>query len=569
MAGRKSKYYSDENIINKKIWSVALYIRLSQEDEDNGQDKQESNSVTSQKTLLNEFIEEHDDLIVYDTYIDDGFTGTDFNRPSFQRLLEDMRNGNINCVIVKDLSRLGRNYIEVGNYIEQVFPLFNIRFIAINDSVDSFKNPASTNTILVPFKNLINDEYARDTSTKIRTSLNGKKKKGEFVGAFPSYGYIKDPKDKHKLAIDEVAADIVRKIFYWNVNEGLGKIAICHRLNELGILNPTGHKKLELGQNYNNYGIQDNTYTWTPSTVRNILNNEVYIGNTVQGKRRTKSYKVHKVEAVPKEEWVRVENTHEAIIDKETFKKAQELSRRDTKVSQKTNELSIWAGFLKCADCGRAMNKKSSTNKSGSKYEYYICSTYRKKSNKLCTKHTIKEELLEKAVVQAINLHIDLLINTEEIIKQINQSSFQNLKNENIENMIMTKQNEISKISNFKRTLYEDWKNADITREEYLEYKQKYENDIERLKLNIERLQNEKQKYENQHQSSNKWIEKFREQKGITELSRDIMMELIDGIYVHDNGNITIRFKFEDEFKRCQDYIENNRNVPELKAKAV
>lgn len=569
MAGRKSKYYSDENIINKKIWSVALYIRLSQEDEDNGQDKQESNSVTSQKTLLNEFIEEHDDLIVYDTYIDDGFTGTDFNRPSFQRLLEDMRNGNINCVIVKDLSRLGRNYIEVGNYIEQVFPLFNIRFIAINDSVDSFKNPASTNTILVPFKNLINDEYARDTSTKIRTSLNGKKKKGEFVGAFPSYGYIKDPKDKHKLAIDEVAADIVRKIFYWNVNEGLGKIAICHRLNELGILNPTGHKKLELGQNYNNYGIQDNTYTWTPSTVRNILNNEVYIGNTVQGKRRTKSYKVHKVEAVPKEEWVRVENTHEAIIDKETFKKAQELSRRDTKVSQKTNELSIWAGFLKCADCGRAMNKKSSTNKSGSKYEYYICSTYRKKSNKLCTKHTIKEELLEKAVVQAINLHIDLLINTEEIIKQINQSSFQNLKNENIENMIMTKQNEISKISNFKRILYEDWKNADITREEYLEYKQKYENDIERLKLNIERLQNEKQKYENQHQSSNKWIEKFREQKGITELSRDIMMELIDGIYVHDNGNITIRFKFEDEFKRCQDYIENNRNVLELKAKAV
>ncbi len=558
---RKSKYSSNQNVVNKKIWSVALYIRLSQEDSDNGTEKQESNSVTSQKTLLNEFIEEHDDLIVFDTYIDDGFTGTDFNRPSFQRLLEDMRNGNINCVIVKDLSRLGRNYIEVGNYIEQVFPLFNIRFIAINDSVDSFRNPASTNTILVPFKNLINDEYCRDTSIKIRTSLNGKKKKGEFIGAFPSYGYIKDPKDKHKLIIDEVAADIVKKIFNWNVNEGLGKIAICHKLNDLGILNPTGHKKLELGQNYNNYGIKDNTYTWTPSTVRNILNNEVYIGNTVQGKRRTKSYKVHKVEVVPKEEWVRVENTHEPIIDKKTFAKAQELSRRDTKVSQKTNELSIWAGLLKCADCKRAMNKKSSTNKSGSKYEYYICSTYRKKSNNLCTKHTIKEELLEKAVLQAINLHIDLLIDTEEIIKQINESSFQNTKNENIENMIIAKQNDISKISNFKRTLYEDWKNADITREEYLEYKQKYENDIERLKQHIERLQNEKQKYETQNKSSNKWIEKFKEQKGITELSRDIMMELIDCIYVHENGNITIKFKFEDEFKRFLEYIENNKNV--------
>lgn len=273
---RKSKNSSNENNVNKKIWSVAQYIRLSQEDRDNGEEKQESNSVTSQKTILNEYIEERDDLIVYDTYIDDGFTGTDFNRPSFQRLLEDMRNGNINCVIVKDLSRLGRNYIEVGNYIEQVFPLFNIRFIAINDGVDSFKNPASTNTILVPFKNLINDEYARDTSIKIRTSLNAKKKKGEFVGAFPSYGYIKDSKDKHKLVIDQTAAEIVKKIFNWHVNEGLGKIAICHKLNDLGILNPTGHKKIELGQNYNNYGIKDNTYTWSPSTIRNILSNEIY-----------------------------------------------------------------------------------------------------------------------------------------------------------------------------------------------------------------------------------------------------------------------------------------------------
>ena len=440
MAGRKSKYPLENSNINKtQKWSVAVYIRLSQEDSDNGEDKQESNSVTSQKTLLNEYIEEHDDLMVYDTYIDDGFTGTDFNRPSFKRLLEDMRNGNINCVIVKDLSRLGRNYIEVGNYIEQVFPLFNIRFIAINDGVDSFKNPASTNTILVPFKNLINDEYCRDTSIKIRTSLNGKKKKGEFIGAFPSYGYIKDPKDKHKLIIDEVAAENVRNIFYWNVNEGLGKIAICHKLNNLGILNPTGHKKLELGQNYENFGIQDDIYTWTPSTIRNILNNEVYIGNTVQGKRRTKSYKVHKVEAVPKEEWVRVENTHKPIIDKETFEKAQEISKRDTKVSQKTKKLSVWAGFLRCNDCKRAMNKKSSTNKSGNKYEYYICSTYRKKSNNLCTKHSIKVEKLEKAVLQAINLHIDLFFNTEEIVKQINNVLIESAPPQMINNTIIIK----------------------------------------------------------------------------------------------------------------------------------
>ena len=184
MAGRKSKYSSENSNTKKtKIWSVAIYIRLSQEDADNGTEKSESNSITSQKALLNEFIEEHDDLIVYDTYVDDGYTGTDFDRPGFQRLLEDMRKGNINCVLVKDLSRLGRNYIEVGNYIEQIFPLFNIRFIAINDNVDSFKNPNSTNTILVPFKNLINDEYARDTSIKIKSALNGRKKKRRVCGS--------------------------------------------------------------------------------------------------------------------------------------------------------------------------------------------------------------------------------------------------------------------------------------------------------------------------------------------------------------------------------------------------
>ena len=282
-------------------------------------------------------------------------------------------------------------------------------------------------------------------------------------------------------------------------------------------------------------------------------------GTTVQGKRRTKSYKVHKVEQVPEEEWVRVENTHEPIIDKEIFEKAQELSKRDTKVSQKTKELSIWAGFLKCADCKRAMNKKSSTNKSGSKYEYYICSTYRKKSNNLCTKHSIKVENLEKAVLKAINFHIDLLIDTEEIVKQINDVGASTARPQIIYNMIIEKQNEISKISNFKRTLYEDWKNEDITREEYLEYKQKYENDIERLNQNIERLENEKQKYESQSINSNEWIEKFKEKKGIIELSRDIMMELIDCIYVKENGDIKIKFKFEDEFKRCLEYIENNK----------
>ena len=492
LAGRKSKY-SSTNLNNKdlKIWREAEYIRLSQEDSNNGEDKQESNSVTSQKALLNEFVEEHDDLIVYDIYVDDGYTGTDFNRPGFQRLLEDMRNGNINCVLVKDLSRLGRNYIEVGNYIEQIFPLFNVRFIAINDSVDSFKNPMSSNTILVPFKNLINDEYAKDTSIKIKSALNGRKKKGEFIGAFPSYGYVKDKQDKHKLVIDEESAKIVKKIFEWKVNEGLGNLSICHKLNDMGVLNPTGYKKKSLNQKYNNSKMKQEDYSWCPSTIRNILKNDVYIGNVTQGKRKIKSYKIHKVEQVPEEEWITVENMHEPIIDKELFEKAQGMRKVDTR-AQNNGTLNMWAGILKCADCGRAMNKKYCKNSRGTVYEYYICSTYKKKSKEL----------------------------------------------------------ELKKISNLKRCLYEDWKNDYITKDEYIDYKQKYEYDIYKIKNMIFNLDAQKNMEENARIKDSIWIENYKKHKNITKLDRDIITELIDYVEIHENKRITIHFKFMDESKK-------------------
>ena len=552
MAGRKSKYSSENSNNNRsKIWFVAQYIRLSQEDNDRGVDKQESNSITSQKTLMNEFIEEHTDLIAYDTYVDDGYTGTDFNRPGFQRLLEDMRKGNINCVLVKDLSRLGRNYIEVGNYIEQIFPLFNVRFIAINDSVDSFKNPMSSNTILVPFKNLINDEYARDTSIKIKSALNGRKKKGEFIGAFPSYGYVKNEQDKHKLVIDEQSAKIVRKIFEWKVNEGLGNLSICHRLNDMGVLNPTGYKKKKLNQNYYNSKMKEEEYLWCPSTVRNILKNDVYIGNVTQGKRKVKSYKIHKLEQVPEDEWVTIENMHEPIIKKELFEKAQKLRQVDTRI-QNSGKLSMWSGILKCADCGRAMNKKYCKNKSGTVYEYYICGTYRKKSNKLCTKHTIKVEELEASVLEAIKLHIELLIDTENILEQMNKLTVKQTDSENMESIKQAKEKEIKRLLDLKRGLYEDWKNEYITKEEYIEYKQKYEEDIERIKIIIGNLGKQKEKQEEIMDVNSKWIENFKQYKNITKLDRDIIVELIDYIEIYENKKIKIHFKFINELDQIK-----------------
>ena len=432
-----------------------------------------------------------------------------------------------------------------GNLLEQVFPLFNIRFIAINDFVDSYKNPSSTNTILVPFKNLINDEYSRDTSTKIKSSLNGKKKKGEFIGAFPSYGYVKNIKDKHKLEIDEKAANIVRKIFDWNVNKGLGKIAISHRLNDLGVLNPTGHKRLELNQNYNNSGIKDENYNWTPSTIKKILENEIYIGNTVQGKRRTKSYKIHKLENVPREEWVRVENTHKPIIDKELFLKAQKINKIDTRV-QSNQKLSLFSGILICGDCKMAMNKKVFKSKSGKIYEYYVCGTYRKKSKNLCSKHTVKVDKLETSLLETIRNEI-LKIDVNKIIEKFENINSKKILNENKKEFFENeKKEELEKLERLKRFLYEDWKNGDITREEYIDYKKRYDEDINKIRVFIENLKKQNEEKKDEENKNNKWMEKFKNEKNIFELDREIILELVDFIEIFENEKIKIHFKFSN-----------------------
>lgn len=395
------------------------------------------------------------------------------------------------------------------------------------------------------------------------------KKDGEFVGAFAAYGYIKDPEDNHKLIIDKEAANIVKQIFEWKVNESLGNLKICHRLNEMGILNPTGYKKIKLKQKYNNAQIIQEDYSWCPSTVRNILKNDIYIGNITQGKRRVKSYKVHKMEQVPEEEWITVENMHEPIIDKEVFEKAQGLRKNDTRV-QNSGKLSMWAGILKCADCGHSMHKKNCKNKRGTVYEYYICGTYRKKSKKLCTKHTLRLEELENTVLEVIKIHIELLIDTKTLLEKTNESNNKKIANENIENTKRLKEKEIEKISNLKRGLYEDWKNENITKEEYFEYKQKYEKDIEKIKEIIINLDKQKEKQEEITSDNSLWIKNFKINKNITELDRSIIIELIDYIEVYENKEISINFKFKND-KEIKDiktmakvkYSDNNKTFNE------
>ncbi len=399
-------------------WKLGEYIRLSREDVNRGKD--ESNSVVNQKRLLDDYYRQH--LDEFDSnpeqYVDDGFTGTDTNREGFQKLLADIYAKKVNCVIVKDLSRLSRNYTEAGSLIENLFVQMNVRFISLTEGVDSYKNPDSVSSILVPITNVINDQYCYQTSKKIRQVFDYKRRNGEFIGAFAAYGYIKDPTDKHALIIDEDAAGVVRNIFQWFL-DGMSKNAIVHNLNSHGILCPAEYKKSK-GMNYQNPFAQMRPL-WTAQTVNSILKNATYIGNMVQGRHRIKSYKVHTQEQVPENEWFVVENTHEAIIDKAAFGKVQELLKRDTRTGPKQTELYLFSGFLRCADCGKAMGRSKVRE-----HVYYYCRTYKDQSKSACTKHSIRHDKLEAAVLYAVQQHVFLAGHFSEIIQTINTAPLQN-----------------------------------------------------------------------------------------------------------------------------------------------
>lgn len=551
---RKSKYSIEQSSSKTKLWNAALYIRLSREDGD----KIESDSVVNQRDLLTSFVDELEDVCINDYYIDDGWSGTNFERPSFIRMMADIKSGVVNCVIVKDLSRFGRNYIEAGNYIEQIFPFMGIRFIAVNDNLDSFQNPGEMNTIMVPFKNLINDEYCRNVSNNVRKTLNNKRKEGKFVGSFASYGYLKDPEDKNHLIIDEEVAPIIRDIYDWYI-DGCGMYTIAKKLNDLGIPSPAEYKRLQ-GLNYRNPSCDiAGPKLWGYSSVKRILTHRVYCGDVIQGVMKTTSYKVKKLQRMPEDEWYIKENAHEAIISREKFQMVQNIFSRDTRTSPKKGKINLLAGFMRCADCGRAMNRHKNVHSYG-EYQYYICSTYKKASAKMCTRHTIRADYVERAVLEAIQKQVQIAVNVDEVIEQLHKSKTKIKTNaDKYQKMIDKKKKEIEKYVVLQEGLYDDWKTDVLTKEEYIRYKQRYRDMIEKLNEDIGKLKEEKEKYvqlvELRH---NDFVESFIKYRNIKVLSREILLELVDKILVHEDKTITICFKFRNELAQCQEILELN-----------
>ncbi len=546
---RKSRIQSASARSGSSTWLCAVYVRLSREDGD----KVESESIVSQKNILSDFLSKDPDIQVVDTFVDDGYSGTNFDRPAFQRMMGMVKEKKINCIIVKDLSRLGRNYIEVGNYVERIFPLLDIRFIAVNDNIDSFRDPSSITNIGVPFRNVVNDAYCGDISKKIRSVLDMKRKRGDYIGSFACYGYQKDPQNHNRLIIDEEAAAVVRKIFSWRL-QGLGMITICKKLNDLGIPNPTAYRKAH-SLNYNHYQIDSENTTWCDSTVRRILKNQMYIGNLVQGKGKIKSYKVQKFVNVPEEDWIIVEGTHEPIVSREVFEMVQDLFARDTRVSPYNDNLYLFSGFIRCADCKRAMNRKTIRQPYG-EYTYFVCSTYKKASPNRCTKHTIRTEELENAVLAAIQKQVSLMVETEKILENLNQNKIKNKMTDQLKHLIDEKQQEIEKYRKLRQSLYVDWKTGEITQEDYYALKADFDENISSLKSSVEKLTGELSDTEKEIFTDNSFLKSFKKYRNITKLTRTVLLELVDHILVYEGKKIEIKFKYQDEFDRMLQAIQ-------------
>lgn len=527
-----------ENIM---IYRTALYIRLSKEDGD----KIESNSISNQRDLIYAFLKGKPEFQVCDEKIDDGYSGINFNRPAIIELLEEIKLGTVNCIIVKDLSRFGRNYIETGRYIQQIFPFMGIRFIAINDNYDSINSESQTDNIILPFKNLMNDSYCRDISVKVRSQIEVRQKRGDYIGSFPVFGYFRDTAQKNKLIIDETAAEIVRKIFTMRIS-GQNNKRIADYLNDHGIPSPMEYKML-LNWKYSTSFKLNKRAKWSPMAVERILKNEIYTGVMVQGKEKTLNYKIKKRIKIPREEWIRVEDTHEAIISKEDFEVVQKLKLCDTRTAPNEQDLYLFSGLLRCCDCGGNMVRKM-IRSSNSIYTYYVCSS-NKNDRTICSSHRIREDYLYTVVLKMLQHHISIVCSLDELLRSIEELPLQEYEVKKKSKQLEQIKTELLKNQRLKICVYEDYKEGLLTKKDYLEMKADYNLICNQLGNTIDILEEEIDSLMHNSKSHSVWIENFKSIGNITELNRSIIALTIEQIVIFDANAVRIKFKYQDEFE--------------------
>ncbi len=526
-------------------YHTAIYLRLSRDDEDiDGRKKRESESIAAQRELARSFVEAQEDMELFDIYIDDGYSGVNFNRPDFKRMLADIEAGRVNCVVVKDLSRFGRDYIEAGRFIQKIFPAFSVRFIAITDRYDSLTADRNTTSLIIPVKNFVNDAYCQDISGKVKSHQRVKREMGRFIGAFAVYGYRKDEADKNRLVVDAYAACIVRHIFAWKL-EGMSSLAIAKRLNENGIFSPLAYKR-EHGEHYATGFRTGIVSKWSSVTVKRILTNEIYTGTMVQGRSEKVSYKVDKVLKKPEDEWIKVPGTHEAIICREDFLKVQRLLQVDTRAGKGKETPHMFAGLLFCGDCKEPMIRRVNRYKGREKI-YYICSTRNRSEG--CTRHSIAEEDLKRAVFEVIRIQMLLLTDKDSRLgyRSIREGDLSEAAG--IAEEIVRLRREQEKYPKLRAALYEDFKEGIITEEDFLCFGKIYEMQYrEREKALVGQEEMRKQMLRKGAQSGLK-LERMRERLQPADLDREILLAFVERIEVCEDKRILIQLSYREAWE--------------------
>lgn len=506
------------------LWRAALYARLSREDGD----KLESDSIANQKALLERFAAGQPDLQVVSLYIDDGYTGTNFRRPDFRRMIEDIEAGRVNCVIVKDLSRFGRDYIDVGRYLERWFPEHGVRFLAVNDSIDSEAGPYD---MLLPVKNVFNEQYARDISRKVKSAVQTKQKQGAFIGAFASYGYRKDPQDHNRLVVDPCAAAVVRRIFDL-FEQGTGKVRIARILNEEGVPCPSEYKRLN-GERYSNGRKLSGTTYWTYATVHRILKNQMYIGNMEQG--RAPRQTMHgRAKQLDRSQWTVVEGTHEAIIGPGQWQRVQTLLSKNTRILGFDQNVSPFAGFLRCGDCGRAMSKTSHPGGI-----YYCCGSYKRYGPAVCSRHGISHRELEQTLLDDLNRAIAAVGDLEALAREAAPKA----KPRELRSERERVQGSLERVYRLKKGAYEDYREGLIGKADYLRYREEYELQEKQLSIQISQLK----EGEPEDALSRPWVAALLSGGKLTELDRATVAETVGQILVFEDGHMEITYRFSDK----------------------
>lgn len=531
----------------EKIWNVGAYARLSRDDGD----KSESESIGSQKEIIRDFLRDRKDMVIVHEYVDDGYSGVNFERPGFKQMMEDVKAKKINCIVCKDLSRFARNYIDSGRYLEKIFPFMGVRFIAINDNYDSEGEKSQSDSLIVPFKNLINDAYCKDISMKIRSQLDIKRKMGDFIGAFAAFGYKKDPANKNKLLVDEPAARIVELIFRLRL-QGLSNSRIADKLNDMGILSPMEYKRSN-GMRYESGFSANERALWTPVAVLRILTNEVYLGTLVQHKRGTPNYKVKREIQYEREDWIVIKENHEAIINQIDFDTVQSLLQRDVRVPPQEESVHLFSGYVHCGDCQHTMVRKMVPSH-GKKYFYYVCSTH--KAGLGCKSHSFSEAKLNKIVLALVQDHIQQVCKLDEVLDYIAALPESQREVFNYDAQLTKLNAEIQRFQDLKLNLYSDMADGVISKEEYLEFRAGYDRKIQARQHSLIQLQEEREQTVASNQRNITWIELFKQYENITELQRAVVVNLIERIVIYDSKHIEVVFRYQDQLNSAVQYAE-------------